>query len=65
MTTQNVWFGIAGVACLAIGVAVAASWPGRFSTTFRVLVALADVIPVAALGIFLALVQRLHQVAGR
>jgi hypothetical protein len=65
MTTQNVWFWIAGVACIAIGLAVAVSWPGKFSPVFWVLLALADVIPVAALGIFLAVVQRLHQMAGR
>lgn len=64
MTTGNVWFWVAGVACIAIGLAVAVSWPGKFSPVFWILVALADVIPVTALGIFLALVQRL-QAAGR
>jgi len=65
LTTQNVWFWIAGVACLAIGLAITATWGGKFSPVFWVLVALADVVPVAALGIFLVLVQKLHQVAGR
>ena len=64
LTTQNLWFWIAGVACLAIGLAVAASWPGKFSPVFWILLALADVVPVTALGIFLVLIQRL-QAAGR
>ncbi len=64
MTTQNLWFWIAGVACLAIGLAVAASWPGKFSPVFWILLALADVVPATALGIFLVLIQRL-QAAGR
>jgi hypothetical protein len=60
MTMQNMWFWIAGVSCIAIGLAVAASWPGRFSPVFWVLLGLADVVPVAALRIFLMLVQRLQ-----
>jgi len=52
LTTQNMWFWVAGVACLAIGLAITASWGGKLSQVFWVLVALADVIPVAALGIF-------------
>ena len=62
LTTQNMWFWVAGVACLAIGLAITASWGGKFSPVFWVLVALADVIPVAALGIFLVLVQKLQAV---
>jgi len=65
MTLQNFWFWVAGVACLLIGVAITASWPGKFSPVFWILVGLADVVPVTALGIFVALVRRLHQVAGR
>jgi len=65
MTFQNFWFWVAGVACLLIGVAITASWPGKFSPVFWILVGLADVVPVTALGIFVALVRRLHQVAGR
>jgi hypothetical protein len=65
MTTQNFWFWVAGVACLLIGVAITASWPGKFSPVFWILVGLADVVPVTALGIFVALVRRLHQVAVR
>jgi hypothetical protein len=65
MTMQNMWFWVAGVACLAIGLAITVSWGGKFSPVFWVLVALADVLPVAALGIFLVLVQKLHQIAGR
>jgi hypothetical protein len=64
MTTHNIWFWIAGVACIALGLAIAASWPGKFSPVFWILMGLADVVPVAALGIFLMLVQRL-QAAGR
>ncbi|SRR5712692_1717231 len=64
LTTQNLWFWIAGVACIAIGLAVAASWPGKFSPVFWILLALADVAPATALGIFLVLIQRL-QAAGR
>jgi hypothetical protein len=64
MTTQNFWFWVAGVACFLVGVAIAASWPGKFSPAFWILLVLADVAPVTALGIFLVLVQRL-QSAGR
>ena len=31
MTFQNFWFWVAGVACLLIGVAITASWPGKFA----------------------------------
>jgi hypothetical protein len=75
MTTQNSWFWVAGVACLAIGLAVAASWPGKFFPGFWILLGLADLVPATVLGIFLVpatvlgiflvMVQKLHQIAGR
>jgi hypothetical protein len=65
MTTQNVWFWIAGVACIALGLAVAASWPGRFSPVFWILVALADVVPVGLLTLFCVMLSRMRALAGK
>jgi hypothetical protein len=64
MTTQNFWFWVAGVACSS-----ESQLPPRGRGSFRrcsgFWSGLADVVPVTALGIFVALVRRLHQVAGR
>ena len=65
MTTQNIWFWIAGVACLAIGLALAASWPGKFSPVFWSLVALADVVPVGLLTLFCVMLSRMRAMAGK
>jgi hypothetical protein len=62
LTTQNLWFWIAGVACVAIGMAIVASWPGKFSSAFWILLGVVDLAPATALGIFLMLVQKLQAV---
>jgi hypothetical protein len=55
VTTQNIWFWAAAVACLVIGWAIVASWPGRFSPLFWVMLAVADVVPATLLGVFVML----------
>jgi hypothetical protein len=46
-------------ACIVIGWAIAASWPGKFSPTFWVVLAVIDLVPAGMLGLFLLLMSRL------
>jgi hypothetical protein len=48
---------------LVIGWAIAASWPGRFSTLFWIMLAIADVVPATLLGLFLMLALPLLRTA--
>jgi hypothetical protein len=63
LTVYNVWFWAAFAACLVIGWAIAASWPGRFSPAFWVVLALIDLLPAGLLGLVLLLVSRLKEAA--
>jgi hypothetical protein len=63
LTVYNVWFWAAFAACLVIGWAIAASWPGKFSPTFWVVLAVIDLVPAGMLGLFLVLMSRLKEAA--
>jgi hypothetical protein len=63
LTTHNVWFWAAFAASIVIGWAVVVSWPGRFSTLFWIMLAIADVVPATLLGLFLMLALPLLRTA--
>jgi hypothetical protein len=65
LTIYNAWFWVAFAASIVIGWAIAASWPGRFSPVFWVVVAVIDLVPAGLLGLFLLLMSRLKEAAAK
>ncbi len=63
VTIYNAWFWAAFAACIVIGLAIARSWPGRFSPVFWVVLAVIDLVPAGMLSLFLVLVSRLKEAA--
>ena len=63
LTVGNPWFWATFAACLVIGLAIARSWPGKFSPVFWVMLAVIDLVPAGLLSLFLVLVFKLKQVA--
>jgi len=61
----NPWFWATFAASIVIGLAIARSWPGRFSPVFWVLVAVVDLVPAGYLGLFLFLMSRLKEAAAK
>ena len=63
LTIYNVWFWAAFAASIVIGLAIAASWPGKFSPVFWVVLAVIDLVPAGVLSLILLLVSKLKEVA--
>jgi hypothetical protein len=62
LTIYNPWFWAAFAACLMIGLAIAASWPGRFSPAFWIAMVVIDLVPAGMLSVILLLVFKLKEV---
>jgi hypothetical protein len=62
-TIYSTWFWAAFAASVVIGLAIARSWPGRFSPVFWVLLAVIDLVPAGVLSLILLLVFKLKEVA--
>jgi hypothetical protein len=62
-TIYNPWFWAAFAASIVIGLAIAASWPGRFSPVFWVVLAVIDLVPAGLLSLVLLLVFKLKEAA--
>jgi hypothetical protein len=62
-TIYNPWFWAAFVASIVIGLAIARSWPGRFSPIFWVVLAVIDLFPAGLLALTLLLVFKLKELA--
>ncbi len=62
-TIYNPWFWAAFAASIVIGLAIAASWPGKFSPVFWVVLAVIDLVPAGVLSLILLLVSKLKEVA--
>jgi hypothetical protein len=62
-TIYNPWFWATFVASIVIGLATARSWPGKFSPTFWILLAVIDLFPAGMLALTLFLVFKLKELA--
>jgi hypothetical protein len=61
-TIYNPWFWATFVASIVIGLAIARSWPRKFSPTFWVALAVIDLFPAGMLALTLFLVLKLKEV---
>jgi hypothetical protein len=61
--TNSTWAAFA--ACMVIGWAIAASWPGKLSPAFWIVLAVIDLVPAGMLGLFLLILFKLKEVAGQ
>jgi len=61
-TIYNPWFWAAFTASIVIGLAIARSWPGRFSPAFWTVLVVIDLFPAGLLSLILVLVFKLKEV---
>ena len=52
-TTANPWWWVALVSCVALGLALVHSWPGKGSTALWIVLLVTSVIPIGYLGLIL------------
>jgi hypothetical protein len=58
LTTQNAWWWIALVACLALGCAIVRSWPLTVPLALWITLLVTSVIPLGLLGLVFAIWQK-------
>ena len=62
-TTQNPWWWVALVACIAIGCGLVRSWPGKTSVAVWVVLLVTGVIPAGLFGLFAIMLSKVKQAA--
>ena len=55
LTTQNTWWWVALVACIAIGCALIGSWPRKVSPAMWITLLITSVIPLGLLGLVIVI----------
>jgi len=63
-TSQNLWWWVALAACIALGLALVRSYPGKGPVALWVALIVTGVVPAGLIGIFIFLAAKLKEVSG-